>query len=331
MKKLRVIALFLAVLSLTMLLSGCDLKPNVMIVDGTKVKEGVFAYYYSYCYYSYYDTYGDSGVSYYTLMSVSQHVLVNRLMKEYGLTMSEDDKAEVEKLRTEQIDLLGGQTGYASFLRTFNLNDAEYRDILEVSIKYRILRDYLYGENGVTPFTQDDLRAVYREQYARVIYIYISTKDIETVQDREAKYDRAVEAHDRAVAGEDFFKLIDEYGEDPTMAENAKLGAYLQYGTLDDTDLEQDLFSLGDYEISEIETTAEGYYIYQRLPFDEAYLDRILNDEEDVYGDYLDELLYYFLLDKIQNFEYEYYDRFYEIDFTKGLNYWSYLETVNNR
>lgn len=330
MRKTRIAALFLAALSLCMLLTGCDLKPNVMIVDGTKIKEGIFAYYYSYCYYSYYDSYGDSGVSYYTLMSVSQHVLVNRLMKEYGLTMSDEDKAEVEKMRTEQIDLLGGQKGYASFLRTFNLNDAEYREILEVATKYRILRDYLYGPGGEMEFTEDDLRDVYREQYARVIYIFISTKDIETVEDREAKYELAQEAYERAKAGEDFKSLIKEYGEDETMRDNAEKGAYLQFGTLDDTDLEMALFTLGDYEISDIQMTADGYYIYQRLPFDEAYLDRIMEDEEDVYGDYLDELLYYYLMDKISEFEFEYYDRFYEIDFTKGLNYWSYLESVQS-
>ncbi len=330
MRKTRIAALLLAALSLCMLLTGCDLKPNVMIVDGTKIKEGIFAYYYSYCYYSYYDSYGDSGVSYYTLMSVSQHVLVNRLMKEYGLTMSDEDKAEVEKMRTEQIDLLGGQKGYASFLRTFNLNDAEYREILEVATKYRILRNYLYGPGGEMEFTEDDLRDVYREQYARVIYIFISTKDIETVEDREAKYELAQEAYERAKAGEDFKSLIKEYGEDETMRDNAEKGAYLQFGMLDDTDLEMALFTLGDYEISDIQMTADGYYIYQRLPFDEAYLDRIMADEEDVYGDYLDELLYYYLMDKISEFEFEYYDRFYEIDFTKGLNYWSYLESVQS-
>lgn len=325
MKQKRFITLLLAVLFILMLFSGCSLKPNVMIVDGTNIKEGTFAYYYSYCYYNYYDTYGDSGVSYYTLMSVSQHVLVNRLFKEYGLKLSDEDLEEVENMRATQIETLGGQTGYVAFLRTFNLNDSEYRDILEISPKYRILRDYLFGEGGPYEATEDDLRQLYYEQYARVLFIYISTQDIETVEDREAKYALAEEAHARAVAGEDFSQLILEYGEDETQAADPYSGAYVQMGTLSDTDLEEMLFALDNYEISEIETTADGYYIYQRLPFDEDFLDSIFEDDADVFSDYLDELLYYYLVDQMSDFEYEYYDRFYEIDFTKGVSYWSYL------
>lgn len=325
MKQKRFVALLLAVVMLCMLFSGCSLKPNVMIVDGTNIKEGTFAYYYSYCYYNYYETYGDSGVSYYTLMSVSQHVLVNRLFKEYGLKLSDTDREELENTRSAQIETLGGQAGYAAFLRTFNLNDAEYRSILEIAPKYRILRDYLFGEGGQYEASEDELRQLYHEQYARVLFIYISTKDIETVEDREAKYALAEEAYARALAGEDFSKLILEYGEDETQAADPYSGAYVQLGTLTDTELEEMLFSLGDYEISEIETTTDGYYIYQRLPFDEDFLDSIFANDEDVFSDYLDELLYYYLVDRMSEFEYEYYDRFYETDFTKGVSYWSYM------
>ena len=44
MKQKRFVALLLAVVMLCMLFSGCSLKPNVMIVDGTNIKEGTFAY-----------------------------------------------------------------------------------------------------------------------------------------------------------------------------------------------------------------------------------------------------------------------------------------------
>ena len=330
MKLKRLVSVLLAFLLISTLFSGCSLKPDVMIVDGTKIKQGTFGYYYSYCYYNYYDQYGDSGVSYYTLMNVSQHVLVNRLFKEYGLTLTDEQLQSVEQEREAQITTLGGQSGYAAFLRTFNLNDAEYRDILEIAPKYRAVRDYIYGEDGIDPASPDDLRELYYEQYARIVYIYISTADIETVEDREAKYKLAEEAYKRASAGEDFSKLILEYGEDPTLARDPDTGAYVQIGSLDDPELEQRLFTLGVDEISEIETTADGYYIYKRLPFDEDFLDSIFEDEEDVYGDYLDELLYYYLADIINDFEYEYYDRFYEIDFTQGLAYWSYLGAISN-
>lgn len=328
MKTKRILTLALSFLLIISLFSGCSLKPNVMIVDGTKIKEGTFAYYYSYCYYNYYEAYGDSGVSYYTLMNVSQHVLVNRLFKEFGLSLTDEQKADLETKRTEQITKLGGQAGYATFLRTFNLNDAEYRSLLEIEPKYRALRDYLFGEGGELEASPDDLRQLYYEQYAHVLFIYISTANIESVEDREAKYKLAVEAHERAIAGEDFSKLILEYGEDEIFSKDPYTGAYIQLGTLEDTSLETMVFALDDYEISGIQTTSDGYYIYQRLPFDEEFLDSIFEDDEDVYSDYLDELLYYYLENTIINFEYEYYDRFYETDFTRGVSYWDYISSL---
>lgn len=326
MKIKRILAMTFALVLILSMFSACSLKPNVMIVDGTKIKEGTFAYYYSYCYYSYYDTYGESGVSYYTLMSVSQHVLVNRLFDQFGLSLTDEQKQDLETTREERISELGGQAGYAAFLRTFNLNDSQYRDILEITPKYRAVRDYLYGEGGEFETTEEDVRQRYYEEYARVLLIYISTADIETMEDREAKYKIAEEAHERALAGEDFASLIVEYGDDETFAANPDTGAYIQRGSLTDTDLEALIFDLDNYEVSDIQTSSDGYYIYQRLPFDEDFLDAIFADEEDVYGDYLDELLYYYMSDITEDFKYEYYDRFYETDFIKGLSYWKYLE-----
>ena len=46
----------------------------------------------------------------------------------------------------------------------------------------------------------------------------ISTADVETVEDQDALYAEAEEAHARAVAGENFTDLILEYGDDSYMA-----------------------------------------------------------------------------------------------------------------
>ena len=122
-KYYRVTALLLALTYCISLLSGCATKPYVVEIDGVKIRQGVYAYYYGYCYAAYYDTYGDDGVTYYTFSQLTQHVAVNKLFDEFNLKLTADDKKSVEESRADKIEELGGQSGYAQYLRALGLTD----------------------------------------------------------------------------------------------------------------------------------------------------------------------------------------------------------------
>ena len=313
--KTRVLAGLLAILLLASMLSGCASTPYVMVIDGMKIRQGTFAYYYGYSYANYYSTYGDSTVTYYALTNVCQHVAVYRLFDQFGLELTDEDEQSIEDARTAKIEELGGQAGYAAFLKTIGLTDKLYREILAITPMYNQLKEYLYGEGGSEYMSQEEIRQTYADLYVHEVHIFISTADVETVEDQDALYAEAEEAHARAVAGENFTDLILEYGDDSYMATYPEDGYYLAEGDSGSDVIDEALFSLEVGEISDIVTTSNGFFIYKRLPMEDDYLDSVFEDGT-MYDSYIDTSLSYYLMDVMTDYDIEYLTAFYEVDFT---------------
>lgn len=313
--KTRVSAILLAVVMLMSVFSGCASKPYVMVIDGMKIRQGTFAYYYGYSYATYYSTYGDSTVTYYALTNVCQHVAIYRLFDQFGLKLSDEDRQSIEDARTAKITELGGQGGYATYLKTLGLTDKLYREILAITPMYNQLKEYLYGEGGPEYMTEEEIRQTYADLYAHEVHVFISTAEVETVEDQDALYAKAEEAHARAVAGEDFTDLILEYGDDTYMAKNPEDGYYLAQGDSGSDVIDEALFALEVGEISDIVTTTNGFYIYKRLPIGEDYLDSVFQDGA-MYDSYIDTTLSYYIMDVMTDYDIEYLTAFYEVDFT---------------
>ena len=89
--------------------SGCASKPYVMVIDGMKIRQGTFAYYYGYSYATYYSTYGDSTVTYYALTNVCQHVAIYRLFDQFGLKLSDEDRQSIEDRARRKSRSLAGR------------------------------------------------------------------------------------------------------------------------------------------------------------------------------------------------------------------------------
>ena len=312
--KNRVFALLLAVVILMSVLSGCASKPYVMVIDGMKVRQGTFAYYYGYSYAAY-SSYGDSTVMYYALTNMCQHVAVYRLFDQYGLKLTEEDRQSVEDARAAKIESLGGQAGYAAFLKTIGLTDKLYREILTVAPMYNQLKDYLYGEGGSKYMSEEEVRQAYADLYVHEVHIFISTADVETVEDQDALYAKAEEAHARAVAGENFTDLILEYGDDVYMVEHPEDGYYLAQGDSGSDVIYEALFNLEIGEISDIVTVSNGFFIYKRLPVGEDYLDSVFSDGA-MYDSYISTELSYYIMDVMTDYDIEYLTAYYEVDFT---------------
>lgn len=312
--KTRAAALLLAALMLLSLLSACATKPYVMIIDGMKIRQGTYAYYYGYSYANYYSTYGESAVNYYALTSIHQYVAVYRLFEKYGLQLDDADQQAIEAARAAKIEELGGQGGYAAFLKTIGLTDKLYREILAITPMYDKLKALLYGEGGSEYMSREEIRADYAALCAHEVHIFISTANVETVEDQDALLAKAEEAHARAAAGEDFTALIQEYGEDPYMAEHPEEGYYIAQGDTGDTTFENALFALEVGQISDVVTTTSGFFIFKRLPIEEDYLDSVFADES-MYDSYIDSMFNYYLMDVMTDYDFEYLTPFYEVNF----------------
>ena len=240
---------------------------------------------------------------------------VNRLFEQYGMELDEADLQSIEDARAAKIEELGGQSGYAAFLKTVGLTDKLYRDILSISPKYDKLKNYLYGEGGPQYLSREEIRADYAALCAHEVHIFISTANVETVEDQDTLLARAEEAHGRAVSGEDFSSLILEYGEDSYMSEHPEDGYYISQGDTGDTVLEDAIFGLEEGQISDVVTTTSGFFIIKRLPIGQDYLDAVFSDET-MYDTYIDSMFNYYLMDVMTDYDFEYLTPFYEVNFT---------------
>lgn len=324
----RVLALLLAVCLFVTMLSGCATKPYVMLIDDAKIRQGIYGYYYGYNYYNYFENYGESTVQYYTITSLFQHVAIYKLFERNGMKLTEEDEAYIEELRTSRIESLGGQAGYAAFLKTIGLTDKLYREILAISPMYTQLFEYYFGEGGSEYISEEEVRQIYSDLYAHEVHIYISTENVETVEDRDALRAKADEAYARAVAGENFTALIKEYGDDEYLKEHPEDGYYLAQGDSGSDVIDEALFNLAVDEISEVVETSDGFFIYKRLPVEEDYLDAVFANGN-AYATYVEMEFSNFLMDEMIQYDPEYLQAYYEVDFTQAAAAFAYLASAN--
>lgn len=132
-------------------------------------------------------------------------------------------------------------------------------------IKY--LQDYQAAEknanniyNSVQP-DRNEISEYYKENYVCAKHVLIEINDSRT---EEEALKIANEVYSRAKAGEDFDLLVDEYGEDPGMENNAQ-GYIFTKGEMV-AEFEETTYALQDGEISEPVKTSYGYHVIAKLP-----------------------------------------------------------------
>lgn len=240
MKRIKTISLFVVMAMMLALLSACSNVSYIATIDTEKMPVGPYAFY---AYYtrdnyqsnlSYYgvtdfaaalteqaDSTGTKLYSYImqeTKASYIQHIITERKFKEYGLSLTEDQQAELdESFQTSWIDSNGIEK-YTEICKTLGLTSAEFKEVISISYKNTQLMEYLFGEGGIYEITEDELRNKYSEGYERFRYIALSKVD-ETgatlsTDELITKKNLVDEAYQKALDGEDFGALIAQYSED---------------------------------------------------------------------------------------------------------------------
>lgn len=120
--------------------------------------------------------------------------------------------------------------------------------------KKKLLVKTITKEAIPSKFTDEEIQKFYQEnpdnyKQIKVSLIYIRENPAGGVT-KEAALAKATEAREKALSGEDFAKLVEEYSDDPrTKTTRGDMG-YLARGTLPQ-DIEEKLFSLKEGEVSE--------------------------------------------------------------------------------
>ncbi|MBO5213543.1 MAG: hypothetical protein J6B86_02075 [Clostridia bacterium] len=195
MKKKIVAVFLLTILSVSMILTGCS-KP-VMTAKGEDMKAGYYSFYvhwqrdyykellkgYNYDitavidnYYTETETVRESIIN----TAKSQYltfVVVSEKFEELGLSLTEQQQADIEKQYAEEWVETYGESGMKKILKTLGLKQEEFLNLLSVEYKSDAILEYYYGENGVTPITEQDKKDYYNENYYRFKYILFTTVD----------------------------------------------------------------------------------------------------------------------------------------------------------
>ena len=94
-----------------------------------------------------------------------------------GLSLTEQQQADIEKQYAEEWVETYGESGMKKILKTLGLKQEEFLNLLSVEYKSDAILEYYYGENGVTPITEQDKKDYYNENYYRFKYILFTTVD----------------------------------------------------------------------------------------------------------------------------------------------------------
>ncbi|NMA79978.1 MAG: hypothetical protein GX967_04975 [Clostridiales bacterium] len=179
------------------------------------------------------------------------YVGILRKFDELELSLSSDDKSMINN----QVQSIWET--YAKSFEEVGISEQSYNDIAKSDYMYKLIFDKLYGKGGINAVDDEELMTYLDDEFIRYKSISIPLKDgsgdIIKSEDRADIKDLANDYLDRAKAGEDFDKLIDEYAEHreeevekanpTTTTETSDTQAAEDSADDDDDDEEEDIYA----------------------------------------------------------------------------------------
>ncbi|MCL2226907.1 MAG: peptidylprolyl isomerase [Oscillospiraceae bacterium] len=205
------------------------------------------------------------------LSSIKSDYAIRMKAAELDTELTSEQMTGLDRILSDRIGYFGGARAFSDFLTQQGMNIDLFTHLNEITVLRANILDVLFGEDGTIPVMRWQLVAFAEEQgYIRTTHILRTTQDEhgERLMEADVQRQRAIAEYilPRATAGEDFFILLAEFGEDPGVMHPPHYYDF-QRGTMDE-EFEAAAFELFDYEISGIVETAFGYHIIKRLPID---------------------------------------------------------------
>lgn len=208
-----------------------------------------------------------------TFSLINEFEAVRLFSRENGIVITEAEK--------KAADIAGQRESF----KAAGINDAFYDYLLESQIYYNKLTE-LFGEDGKYGADKNAIAEVLSQNYIRVKHILIQAE--QGSADYKEKEALAKKILQKISRGEDFEKLLAEYGEDPGMKTNADGYVFDSYGyTPDGSQMISEFVyastALKIGGVSEVVPSAYGFHIIKRYPIDKAFIDSFLKDNEGMF------------------------------------------------
>lgn len=192
---------------------------------------------------------------------------VRSWIADQGTTLTDEEKQAVLDNTTMMVSMMGGEDGFQQALDSIYCTKDLYNQMGELqSLQQKALNEWFeknYTDAVVEYFTNTT-------DYVHVQHVLIAFDDTTEGADHSAEKATAQEVYEKAVAGEDFEALIEEYNEDPGQASDMN-GYTFTTGQMVE-EFETASFALEENAISEPVETTYGYHIIKRLPIDLEYI-----------------------------------------------------------
>lgn len=212
-----------------------------------------------------------------TLEVLLRNRAIQLLAEEYDVALSKKDKQEIlasfEEMKEQSIN---GEAFLDGMKRSF-MTDYSFIYVQCFTALWREIYEHITAEDGDIVLADDEtLLADIPKNFRRIRYIMIerNATDEEGQAEERAEAEQALRL---AQEGGDFIELIEEYGDDTTMAGLLTEGYYYTLTSIV-AEVETAVESLSEGEISGVIELPNAYYIVQRLSIDNAYVEKNLED-----------------------------------------------------
>ncbi len=200
-KTVRIISLFLCLVLCASVFASCASKPLLTLDDKTlsvnvyefllSRMKGTLAYYgYEVDKDSFWNTVSDmDGTTYndYFCETIKaqaiNYIVADELFDKEGLSLTDEDNAEVEKLLNAYIERVGSKTALNEELKEFGVNFDILREIYILEAKIEKLKEHLYGKNA-EKIDEGEKEKYFNENYVAFRQIFLATYDYVTDEDR---------------------------------------------------------------------------------------------------------------------------------------------------
>lgn len=290
MKRSRIFAALALVMMMlaSMMMTGCSKAEPIphdtvlMTVNGREVTMEEYRYYYLGLKSDY--DYGDEsywknnetarkGLKTLVEKYLTQAAVYDKILADNGYTAAAEDKIQVEQDLKDLRDLYESEEEFQQLLATNNLSEELYRTILTRNqVMYRYLYEYnvKHKKDKMEKHLQDYVRAKHiLVQFSDATSSSAASSSSEKTHTKAEAMEIIKEVQQKIADGEDFDKLIIQYGEDPGMETNPE-GYVFTYDEMV-KEFEETAFKLEVGAISEPVETEYGYHIILRMDMDEAF------------------------------------------------------------
>jgi hypothetical protein len=199
-----------------------------------------------------------------TLSMIVHNRAIEMLAEKYKLTLTEAEKKAVAKLLNETKK---DKEGWKEAKEDYYFTEYSFSYLQRFSILWGKTYDHVTSPtSGIIKSDDETVLADIPINFRNIRYVYIEYDETNKAQ----KQALAEEILAKANGGEDFVKLIKDYGEDTTMANFINIGYYYTVGSINSA-VEMEAEKLAVNGVSPIIDVKDGFFIVQRIDIDMEY------------------------------------------------------------